>query len=71
MSLSSAEYVVNEGAGFVVVVIEKSGITPNNEQTEVLLTLMDGTAQGVCCPPNTIVTVTLFLSLHIPVVVTL
>ena len=48
VSLSSAEYVVNEGDGFVVVVIEKSGITPNNEETEVLLTLQDGTARGVC-----------------------
>ena len=46
VSLSSVEYVANEGDRFAVLRIDKTGVTPNNEDTELLLTLTDGTAQG-------------------------
>ncbi len=41
------EYIVEEGRGLVVIVIDKSGITPGNQDTLVLLTLSDGTAIGM------------------------
>ena len=47
VSLSSMEYIVEEGRGLVVIAIDKSGITPGNQDTLVLLTLSDGTAIGV------------------------
>ncbi len=40
------EYIINEGSGLVVIAIDKSGITPGNQNTLVMLTLSEGTATG-------------------------
>jgi len=46
VSLTSSEFIVNEGVDVVLLFIEKSGVTPNDEDTLVVLTLSDETAQG-------------------------